>query len=313
MNILFCKVGWCNYYNGNILDKPFRGGRYNETQIGHEIHNYVNCNGTYYGYVQSVGDTIKLERLGANSKDKFLNNVLVVWVSLSNIWGPVIVGWYKNATVYRKHQDVPFEAMQNRQLADHNFYNIRSNDVYLIPPKNRTFTVYGFGQSNVWYGDEETNNKVIEYIENYTNEYESRINYIDSYTTNLSGYEKEVITKIRINQDKFRNNLITKYGKCCLCGVTNPDLLIASHLKPWSKSDQKEKLDIGNGLLLCPNHDKLVDSGLVSFDDDGKILISNKLSETDKIFMNIRDDLKIEITEDNYPYIFYHRNNIFKK
>lgn len=313
MNILFCKVGWCNFYNGNILDKPFRGGRYNETQIGHEIHNYLNCNGTYYGYVQSVGDTIKLERLGASNKDNFLSNVLVVWVSLSNIWGPVIVGWYKNATVYRKHQEVPLEAMQNRQLKDHNFYNISSNEVFLIPPENRSFTIYGFGQSNVWYGNEETINKVKEYINSYSNEYEKRIEEINNSIAGLSGYEIEVITKIRVNQDKFRNSLISKYGKCCLCGVSNPDLLIASHLKPWSKSDNKEKLDIGNGLLLCPDHDKLVDKGFISFEDDGKILISNQLSENDKIFMNIRNNIRIVITEDNLPYISYHRNNIFKQ
>ena len=89
--------------------------------------------------------------------------------------------------------------------------------------------------------------------------------------------------------------------------------MIASHLKPWSKSDKKEKLDIENGLLLCPNHDKLVDNGFISFDNNGSILISDKLSETDKIFMNIRSDAKIEVTENNAPYISYHRQNVFKK
>lgn len=72
-------------------------------------------------------------------------------------------------------------------------------------------------------------------------------------------------------------------------------------------------ISVENGLLLCPNHDKLVDNGLISFDDTGKILISNKLSETDRIFMNIKDDMKIKITDNNAPYILYHRLNVFRK
>ena len=52
------------------------------------------------------------------------------------------------------------------------------------------------------------------------------------------------------------------------------ELLVASHIKPWSISDANEKLDIHNGLLMCPNHDKLFDRGYISFDDTGRILIS---------------------------------------
>ena len=57
------------------------------------------------------------------------------------------------------------------------------------------------------------------------------------------------------------------------------ELLVASHIKPWSISDANEKLDIHNGLLMCPNHDKLFDRGYISFDDTGRILISEKLDD----------------------------------
>ena len=54
--------------------------------------------------------------------------------------------------------------------------------------------------------------------------------------------------------------MLKKYhSKCCLCGVDDDALLVASHIKPWAKSDEHEKLDLDNGLLLCPNHDKLFD------------------------------------------------------
>lgn len=99
----------------------------------------------------------------------------------------------------------------------------------------------------VWYGNEDTNKQVEDYINKYTEEYDNRIFKIESKTSELIDTEREVIVKARINQDKYREDLLKKYGKCCLCGVQNQELLIASHLKPWSKSDKKEKLDIENG------------------------------------------------------------------
>ena len=105
--------------------------------------------------------------------------------------------------------------------------------------------------------------------------------------SDITGDEREAIVKIRINQDKFRESLIKKYnGKCCLCGVDYLSMLVASHIKPWAKSDKYEKLDIENGLLLCPNHDKLFDSGLISFDSKGKIMISSKLDKNNQIFFS---------------------------
>ena len=60
----------------------------------------------------------------------------------------------------------------------------------------------------------------------------------------MEGKEKEAVVKVRINQDKFREKLINKYKKCCLCNVNMNELLVASHIKPWSISDANEKLDI---------------------------------------------------------------------
>ena len=68
---------------------------------------------------------------------------------------------------------------------------------------------------------------------------------------------------------------------------------------------------MNNGLLLCPNHDSLFDKGLISFEDDGKIIISENLSETDKIFMNVNENMKLNIREENKPYLKYHRNKYF--
>lgn len=128
----------------------------------------------------------------------------------------------------------------------------------------------------------------------------------------LRGEDREAVVKVRVNQKDFREILLKRYNKCCLCGVSNPDLLIASHIKPWRECLPEEKLDIDNGFLLCPNHDWLFDKGFISFSDDGIIIISSDLSSTDSVFTNVRAEMKIQLTEKNRQYLSYHRNSILK-
>lgn len=92
---------------------------------------------------------------------------------------------------------------------------------------------------------------------------------------NLVGETREAVINVRVNQGEFRNRLLQRYNRCCLCGVDNPELLVASHIKPWAKSKPEEKLDVNNGFLMCPNHDRLFDKGWISFDDEGNIVIAN--------------------------------------
>ena len=129
----------------------------------------------------------------------------------------------------------------------------------------------------------------------------------------LEGKEKDVIIKARVNQSEFRQQLLERYQKCCLCSITDKALLIASHIKPWSESGASEKLDVENGFLLCPNHDKLFDSGLISFADSGKTMISKHLKYDDISALNINENILIPLTEANKKYLTYHREHIFKK
>lgn len=128
---------------------------------------------------------------------------------------------------------------------------------------------------------------------------------------NLMGETREAVINVRVNQGEFRNRLLQRYNRCCLCGVDNPELLVASHIKPWAKSEPEEKLDVDNGFLMCPNHDRLFDKGWISFDDDGNIKIANQLTRENQIFTNVSADMKICLTERNKKYLKYHRENIF--
>lgn len=151
------------------------------------------------------------------------------------------------------------------------------------------------------------NNEVIEEVKKIEEEIEP---------LNIEDESKKAIINVRVNQGKFRDLLLKRYNnKCCLCGVKNQKFLIASHIKPWAESEPKEKLDVNNGFLMCPNHDKLFDKGYITFDDDGKIIISDRLTENDRVFLNVDNKMHIELTltDDNKMYLKYHRENIFNR
>lgn len=122
--------------------------------------------------------------------------------------------------------------------------------------------------------------------------------------------EKERIIKERIGQGKFKNLLIDRECKCRLCGVTDRRVLIASHIKPWSISTNEERLDVNNGLLLCPNHDALFDKKLISFNGQGEISISQSLDENTQFFMNIDTDMQIELTREQVIFMKEHHENL---
>lgn len=307
-----------NLYKGIATEKPVGGGEYNKENVGFEAYNYLGYKGGYYGFVEpGEGRTIHIENLykdkkscHANKAAEFIKDVLVVWVA-----NHYIVGWYRDATVYRKRQSVPEIVMSDRELKTHTEYNIYSEKVCLVPPENRNYCIEGMGRSNIWYNSpQETDESVIAYIENYEKDCEQRIEIIEDNLSGIVGKEREAVVKVRVNQDKFRTDLISKYdGHCCLCNVSHEQLLVASHIKPWSRSNAYEKIDIENGLLLCPNHDKLFDSGLITFGDDGSIQISSHLDRTNRILMNVTDDMRIDVNEINREYLRYHRENIYKE
>ena len=85
------------------------------------------------------------------------------------------------------------------------------------------------------------------------------------------------MVKLRVGQGYFRKALIERWKGCAVTGCKDESLLIASHIKPWSKcTTRAERLSPDNGILLSPNLDKAFDRGYISFDDNFKILIHDK-------------------------------------
>lgn len=130
----------------------------------------------------------------------------------------------------------------------------------------------------------------------------------------LSDTEKSVLIKSRVGQGKYRAGLLRKYnGKCVVTGIDKSDLLIASHIKPWSISNNDERIDIENGLLLCPNFDKLFDCGLLTFSNSGKIYISSFVNEDNIRRLHIERETVVDLKISNRmkAYLDYHRDVLF--
>ena len=125
--------------------------------------------------------------------------------------------------------------------------------------------------------------------------------------------EIETLIKARLGQGRFRKKLLELYPNCPLTGLDIEPLLIASHIKPWSVCNNKERLCRFNGLMLAPNIDRLFDNGLVTFDTDGTIKISPTIDSENQKRLGIAPDMKLKIRPESEKYFEYHRNHVFQK
>ncbi|MBS6065794.1 MAG: HNH endonuclease [Neisseria mucosa] len=126
--------------------------------------------------------------------------------------------------------------------------------------------------------------------------------------------EIETLIKARLAQGKFRHDVLKLYPSCPLTGLNIQSLLIASHIKPWSKCNDTERLDPFNGLMLAPHIDALFDKGLITFDTDGTIKISPKIDPKNQERLGISSSMKLKkIRSKSKKYFEYHRNHVFQK
>lgn len=162
------------------FDEIIGGGKYVRThKEGGEIYNFLNRKGYCYGYVQPVnktenvsGGTINLKRLGASIDASSIVGVdVVLTATRPKEGGTYIIGWYKNATVFREKQDFDISEKENHFDTQGNQFGFRFladyRDVTLLPSDRRVFKIPratgkfpvkgGMGQSNVWYAQDLNN------------------------------------------------------------------------------------------------------------------------------------------------------------
>jgi hypothetical protein len=152
-------------YTGLRSDATITGGGkwVAEHGTGFEVCNFSRENETQLGFVRSPSNTIAIERLGASKGDESVDGITVVWTARRPGGGTYVVGWYRNATVYRDEQAVPGRGYRLHRGNHITAFNVEapSSDVTLLAEDARTLAVPrakavkgGMGQSNIWYADD---------------------------------------------------------------------------------------------------------------------------------------------------------------
>ena len=125
--------------------------------------------------------------------------------------------------------------------------------------------------------------------------------------------ERFVNVKARVYQDVLKRHLLDIYSsQCSCCEIDQKELLVASHIIPWSK-DEARRLDPQNCILLCKMHDALFDKGFITFNEKYEVLISKKLSENTKAYAK---NVFLRLPSSSIPNVEYlrlHHDEIFRK
>lgn len=136
---------------------------------------------------------------------------------------------------------------------------------------------------------------------------------IPLYAPGLTETERDYVSKGRLGQGQFRKDLLEAYGGACpVTGIEHPDLLVASHIKPWKACSNAERLDPQNGILLSALVDRLFDRGLITFSSDGRIIFSPIISPCDRARIGLDDVNPLRLSERSRHYMHYHRSVEFK-
>ena len=134
-------------------------------------------------------------------------------------------------------------------------------------------------------------------------------------SSDLTDNKKDSLIEARQGQGEFRKKLLEDCPFCPFTLVNDERLLIASHIKPWVKSDKDEKIDPKNGFIFTPTYDKLFDQGFITFDPNKRLIVSPWISPMNQNRLHIYTGKvisKLNLDEDREKYLVYHREKIFK-
>lgn len=125
---------------------------------------------------------------------------------------------------------------------------------------------------------------------------------------------REQIIQARVGQGAFRRAVLLREPICRLTKIGNPSHLVASHIKPWAACEHLEHTDGNNGIMLAPHIDHLFDSGQISFEDNGDLLLASWLDRSVLHAWNIPEIANVGAFSANQArYLAYHRKNVFER
>ena len=120
----------------------------------------------------------------------------------------------------------------------------------------------------------------------------------------------------RVGQDIFRRGLLEYWdSRCAISGLAVPELLRASHIKPWAVCENDaERLDVFNGFLLAPHLDAAFDAGFITVAEDGEILLSQVLGKEARELLGLNRPMRLRgLTDEHRRYLAWHRRSLFRR
>jgi hypothetical protein len=130
----------------------------------------------------------------------------------------------------------------------------------------------------------------------------------------ITATQKETLVQARRGQGRFRGDLERVESRCRVTGLTQLDLLRASHIKPWAKCSNRERLDPNNGLLLAPHVDVLFELGYITFTGNGRLNVSKRLDPAVARAWRLKAGQSVgTFSKAQKSYLTYHRRLRFKR
>lgn len=124
---------------------------------------------------------------------------------------------------------------------------------------------------------------------------------------------KKRLVDARLGQGRFRDQLERRWeNACAVTGCKVASVLRASHIKPWKDSGDDERLDHNNGLLLAAHIDALFDCGLITFRDDGKMLVSREIPGNETRRLQLGGSLSKKLTNSEKSFLQHHRKRVYR-
>lgn len=121
--------------------------------------------------------------------------------------------------------------------------------------------------------------------------------------------ERRGLVTSRVGQGAYRKSILYRWNfKCAVTNYGKNEILIASHIVPWRDASNADRLNVHNGILLSPTYDALFDRHLISFENSGKIILSDSLSKTQYSSIGVTGkEIVRNLSRENYPFLEQHR------
>lgn len=206
--------------------------------------------------------------------------------------------------------------LRSAQFPEHVSVQSQGNDVFVLRSDHALLLPTSMSDGLLVYGWDELY-QVLEKATAIARTMPNRV--AEKFQSAIAGMprstEVERLVVQRVGQDLFRSALLDFWGNaCCITDLAIPELLRASHIKPWARCDSdEERLDVFNGLLLAPHLDALFDGGWLTVEDTGRVRFSSELTETARDQLGLKTEMGVSgLNASHSPYLEHHRNAIFR-